>query len=184
MARRFSKAYSSVMWLLAREGERRQQEDEALAARTRDPLRAALARHIPGTPVWVYGSLVAPGRFHEWSDVDVALEWLPSGMTLEYLRSLLSADVAFLTAHQSAIATGACDGSSDSPYKQELSPPLRNRARTLRAQGRLARSAHRLTLSQNRCIRKFQNSNSSHYSSTYRQCHHLLQTRPLHCRLS
>jgi predicted nucleotidyltransferase len=43
--------------------------------------------------VWVYGSLVAPGRFHEWSDVDVALEWLPSGMTLEYLQSLLSADV-------------------------------------------------------------------------------------------
>jgi len=85
--------YHSIMWLLAHERERRQREDEALAARTRDLLRAALARHIPGTPVWVYGSLVAPGRFHEWSDVDVALEWLPSGMTLEYLQSLLSADV-------------------------------------------------------------------------------------------
>jgi hypothetical protein len=43
--------------------------------------------------VWVYGSLVKPGRFHEWSDVDVALESLPAGKTLEYLQSLLSADV-------------------------------------------------------------------------------------------
>jgi hypothetical protein len=43
--------------------------------------------------VWVYGSLVKPGRFHSWSDVDVALESLPAGMTLEYLQSLLSADV-------------------------------------------------------------------------------------------
>ena len=46
---------------------------------------------IPGTVVWVYGSLVKPCRFHEWSDVDVALESLPAGMTLEYLQSLLSA---------------------------------------------------------------------------------------------
>jgi len=81
------------MWLLAIERERRQRVDEAIATRTRDLLRAALARHISETPVWAFGSLVAPGRFHEWSDVDVALEWLPSGMTLEYLQSLLSADV-------------------------------------------------------------------------------------------
>ena len=52
-----------------------------------------MARHVPGTAVWVYGSLVKPGRFHGWSDVDVALESLPAGMTLEYLQSLLSADV-------------------------------------------------------------------------------------------
>jgi predicted nucleotidyltransferase len=56
-------------------------------------LRAALARHVPGTAVWVYGSLVKPGQFHEWSDVDVAVESLPAEMTLEYLQSLLSADV-------------------------------------------------------------------------------------------
>lgn len=85
--------------------------------RTRDVLRGALARHVPGTVVWVYGSLVRgsdktnrgastscgcdrvlsepvkPGRFHDWSDVDVALESLPSDMTLEYLPSLLSAEV-------------------------------------------------------------------------------------------
>jgi predicted nucleotidyltransferase len=43
--------------------------------------------------VWLYGSLVKPGRFHEWSDVDLAFESLPPGMSLEYLQSLLSADV-------------------------------------------------------------------------------------------
>ena len=81
------------MWLLTQERERRRREDAALADRTRGLLREALARHVPGTAVWVYGSLVAPGRFHEWSDVDVALESLPDDMTLEYLQSLLSADV-------------------------------------------------------------------------------------------
>lgn len=81
------------MWLLTEEKERRGRRDAALAARTRDLLRGALARHVPGTVVWVYGSLVKPGRFHDWSDVDVALESLPSGMTLEYLQSLLAADV-------------------------------------------------------------------------------------------
>lgn len=81
------------MWLLTDEKERRGQRDAALAMRTRDVLRGALARHVPGTVVWVYGSLVKPGRFHEWSDVDVALESLPSDMTLEYLQSLLSAEV-------------------------------------------------------------------------------------------
>lgn len=81
------------MWLLTAETERRRQRDAALAARTRDLLRGALARHVPNTAVWVYGSLVKPGRFHHWSDVDVALEALPAGMTLEYLQSLLSTDV-------------------------------------------------------------------------------------------
>ena len=81
------------MWLLASHRERRLRDDAALAERTRGLLRASLARHVPGTVVWVYGSLVKPGRFHEWSDVDVALETLPVGMTLEYLQSLLSADV-------------------------------------------------------------------------------------------
>lgn len=82
------------MWILASEHERRRRRADAiLADRARDLLRAALARHVPGTAVWVYGSLVKPGRFHEWSDIDVALESLPPGMTLEYLQSLLSADV-------------------------------------------------------------------------------------------
>ena len=81
------------MWLLASERERRRRDEAILADRTRGLLRAALARHVPGTVVWVYVSLVKPDRFHELSDVDVALESLPAGMTLEYLQSLLSADV-------------------------------------------------------------------------------------------
>jgi predicted nucleotidyltransferase len=81
------------MWLLASERERRRRHDAILADRTRGLLRVSLPRHIPGAVIWVYGSLVKPGRFHEWSDVDVALESLPAGMTLEYLQSLLSADV-------------------------------------------------------------------------------------------
>lgn len=86
-------AYDSGMWLLIEERERRRQQDALLADTTRDLLRAALGRHVPGTAVWVYGSLVKPWRFHEWSDVDVAFESLPPGMSLEYLQSLLSADV-------------------------------------------------------------------------------------------
>jgi predicted nucleotidyltransferase len=81
------------MWILSSERERRRRDDAILADRTRGLLRVALARHVPGTVVWVYGSLVKPGRFHEWFDVDLALESLPTGMTLEYLQSLLSADV-------------------------------------------------------------------------------------------
>jgi len=81
------------MWLLASDRERRRRDDADRADRTRDLLRQSLARHVPGTAVWVYGSLVKPGRFRKWSDVDVALESLPPGMTLEYLQSLLSADV-------------------------------------------------------------------------------------------
>lgn len=81
------------MWLLIEERERRRRRDTLLADRTRGLLRAALARHVPGTAVWIYGSLVKPGRFHEWSDVDVAFESLPPDMSLEYLQSLLSAEV-------------------------------------------------------------------------------------------
>ena len=81
------------MWLLRASRDRQRRRDAVLSDRTRSLLRDALARHVPGTVVWVYGSLVKPGRFHEWSDVDVALESLPAGMTLEYLQSLLSADV-------------------------------------------------------------------------------------------
>ena len=45
---------------------------------------------MPGTAVLLYGSLVMLGRFHDWSDGDVAIESLPTGMTLEYLQSLFS----------------------------------------------------------------------------------------------
>lgn len=81
------------MWLLIEDRERCRRRDARLADHTRELLRAALGRHAAGTAVWIYGSLVKPGRFHEWSDVDLAFESLPPDMSLEYLQSLLSADV-------------------------------------------------------------------------------------------
>ena len=56
-------------------------------------LKNSLRRHLPGIPVWVYGSLARPGRFGEHSDIDLALTTLPDGMSLDYLQSLISRDV-------------------------------------------------------------------------------------------
>ena len=50
--------YDFDMWLLAEERDRRRKRDAALADETRAAVRTALARHVPGTPVWVYGSFV------------------------------------------------------------------------------------------------------------------------------
>ncbi|NDC54748.1 MAG: hypothetical protein EBZ74_10820 [Planctomycetia bacterium] len=43
--------------------------------------------------MWVYGSVLHEERFQPTSDVDLAVEWLPAGMTLDYLQSLVSRDV-------------------------------------------------------------------------------------------
>jgi hypothetical protein len=47
--------------------------DAAIADRTRSTLRASLATHVPGVAVWVYGSLVKPGRhlFRHAYDLDL-----------------------------------------------------------------------------------------------------------------
>lgn len=64
-------------------------EKERRGVRVR--LRAALAALLPaGTRVWLYGSLAEPGRFREWSDIDLALEDEPPGMTPWRLMSLLA----------------------------------------------------------------------------------------------
>lgn len=48
---------------------------EAERARVRAVVRSVLAKQLPqGTKVWVYGSLCKPGRFHEFSDIDLAVE--------------------------------------------------------------------------------------------------------------
>jgi predicted nucleotidyltransferase len=41
-------------------------------------LRAVLAELLPGETVWVYGSLIRPGRFNEYSDIDLALARRPT----------------------------------------------------------------------------------------------------------
>lgn len=64
-------------------------EQERLAVRER--LRAALPEFLPsGTEVWLYGSVTKPGRFREWSDVDLALAKEPGGIRFLLLMSLLA----------------------------------------------------------------------------------------------
>ena len=64
-------------------------ERDRLAVRER--LASAVKEYLPtGTRVWVYGSLNESGRFREWSDVDVALEVDPPGMSIYLLAGLLA----------------------------------------------------------------------------------------------
>jgi predicted nucleotidyltransferase len=74
---------------------------ESIAARTsaceqerlvvRERLAAALREYVPaGSRVWVYGSVTEPGRFREWSDIDLAIEADPPGMSIYLLASLLA----------------------------------------------------------------------------------------------
>jgi predicted nucleotidyltransferase len=82
-----------TMSLLAEHRARVRRDNAALCRRTRVLLRHALARHLPGVPVWVYGSILREDRFHPASDVDLAVERLPVGMTLDFLQSLVSRDI-------------------------------------------------------------------------------------------
>ncbi len=64
-------------------------ERERLAVRER--LAAAVREYLPaGSRIWVYGSVTKPGRFREWSDIDLALEIDPPDMSIYLLASLLS----------------------------------------------------------------------------------------------
>jgi predicted nucleotidyltransferase len=63
---------------------------ERLRCSTRAALHSALLDLLPNTPVHVFGSLVKPGRFCDHSDVDLALQVEPSGLSLYQLTSLLS----------------------------------------------------------------------------------------------
>ena len=55
----------------------RQARRAALWQATRDRLRQVLNEVLPGVKVWLFGSITRPERFHERSDVDLALEKLP-----------------------------------------------------------------------------------------------------------
>lgn len=64
-------------------------EAARLAARGR--LRQALAALLPvGSEVWVFGSILRPGKFREDSDVDIAVESLPPGMSEAWLQYQLA----------------------------------------------------------------------------------------------
>jgi len=67
----------------------RHREHERLRLAVRADLRAALDDLLPQTTVTVFGSLVKPGRFNEYSDVDLALAAEPTAMSVFQLSSLL-----------------------------------------------------------------------------------------------
>ena len=78
-----------------------QQRDRARAERrrilydeTRRRLREALADLIPGQRIRVFGSLTKPGVFNDRSDIDVAIETEPAGMTTGQLMSELTERLA------------------------------------------------------------------------------------------
>jgi len=81
------------MSLLSAHRERLRRDRARLCGETRELLRESLARHLPGIPVWVYGSLLDESRFQPASDVDLAIERLPESLSLELLQSLLSREV-------------------------------------------------------------------------------------------
>jgi predicted nucleotidyltransferase len=75
--------------LQKRDSARRRRRLKALADARRD-LRSALADLIPGSRVFLFGSLTRPGVFNDRSDVDLALENEPAQMSLYQLTARLA----------------------------------------------------------------------------------------------
>jgi predicted nucleotidyltransferase len=63
---------------------------EQLRMTVRAQLHAALSDLLPDTPVTLFGSLAAAGRFTESSDVDLALQSEPKGLSVYQLIAQLS----------------------------------------------------------------------------------------------
>ena len=69
-----------MVTLLDRMNTERAERREAVRLETCERLRQALAQLLPpGSEVWVFGSVLKPGRFRDDSDVDIAVESLPKG---------------------------------------------------------------------------------------------------------
>ena len=64
---------------------REQSRQDAIAK-----LRQAQREHLAGQAMWVYGSILDRGKFRRHSDIDVALERSPEGVSLYALQSLLT----------------------------------------------------------------------------------------------
>jgi predicted nucleotidyltransferase len=79
--------------LLQEMNQKRAAANEALRARTRERLREALRRFKPADRVMVFGSLSKPGHFNASSDIDIALENEPAGMSLYQLTGLLAEEM-------------------------------------------------------------------------------------------
>jgi predicted nucleotidyltransferase len=80
--------------LLFRRDEARRAGRLMVQSQVRRDLRTALEALVPGERVWIFGSLTQGGRFNDASDVDVALEAEPGGMSAGRLSSELSERLA------------------------------------------------------------------------------------------
>ena len=78
------------MTLLQQLDHERAESRETLRLKTRERLRDVLRQIAPADKVIVFGSLTRPGRFTEFSDVDLALATEPGRMSLYQLTALLS----------------------------------------------------------------------------------------------
>lgn len=66
------------------------ERSEGLRLETRQRLRCVLRQIAPAQQVLVFGSLTKPYAFTAASDIDVALQGEPAGMTLYQLTALLA----------------------------------------------------------------------------------------------
>jgi len=78
------------MTLLEQINRDRFEAHERLRQETRQTLCNVLEEILPAQRVFVFGSLNAPGRFTDESDIDLALEAEPGSMSIYQLISLLS----------------------------------------------------------------------------------------------
>jgi predicted nucleotidyltransferase len=79
-----------VTTLLHELHDTRKRMREALRLSIRERLRSALqAIYLPGTRVWLFGSITHVGRFDEYSDIDLAVEAGPTGRTLFWTQGEL-----------------------------------------------------------------------------------------------
>lgn len=78
------------MTLLQQMDAERAVRRERLRLEARDRLKVALLQLRPAPKVILFGSIAQPGRFNEYSDVDLALENAPEHMSVYQLTSLLA----------------------------------------------------------------------------------------------
>ena len=79
-----------MMTLLQRMESERLDKGERLRQQTRERLRQVLQELLPHERIIVFGSLTRPGRFCRASDIDLALEGEPQGISLYQLISLIA----------------------------------------------------------------------------------------------
>jgi predicted nucleotidyltransferase len=53
-------------------------------------LRELLSEFFPNQKIWIFGSLVHPGKFHSGSDIDLAIEKIPEGRSEFELSTILA----------------------------------------------------------------------------------------------